>query len=224
MGHSDGALPGTGFDDDDPVETLSSAPTLARLRAPDGQWLLTPVRPHWADAFDWPDTEIVVAVVDTGICDDHPSIAGRVLEQVDLTGEGSRDEDGHGTAVTAVLLTHSSPATKVVSVKALGRDGRTSIALLSHAMRRAAKLLGDRGVVINVSAGRRTPDCVGDCPLCTTVTQIREESGHRVIAAAGNTPGVTYCPARSAFSISTPEHGAAPGNVVIDLPDWEPVV
>src|SRR5690606_34574834 len=97
-----------------------------------------------------------------------------------------------------------------------------TVGMLSLGMRKAAELLRGRGRVLNVSAGRRTPDCAGDCPLCTTVTQLQEE-GFIVVAAAGNTVGVTYCPARVAVSVSTNEPDAAEGVVKHELPGWEPL-
>lgn len=220
MRSSDGLLPGTGFRDDDPVEALSAAASLSFLRSPDGQWLSRPVRPKWVDEAPWSDDPVVMAVVDTGVCDDYPPLADRILEQVDLTGEGLRDEEGHGSAVTAVLLAYSSPTTRVISVKALDRKKVATIGRLSLGMRKAAELLSGRGQIINVSAGRRTPDCVGDCPLCTTVTQLQDE-GFLVVAAAGNTVGMTYCPARVAISVSTTDPDAADGDVKFELPEWE---
>ncbi|TQJ31843.1 S8 family serine peptidase [Microbacterium sp. SLBN-146] len=223
MARSDGRLPGTGFDDDDPVEVLGSAWTMGQLRSPGGAWLIKPVRPPEYDVLPWPDGEWVMAVVDTGVCDDYPPLAGRIVEQVDLTGEGVRDEDGHGTAVTAIMLAYNSPRTKIVSVKALDRDGASSVGRLAVGMRKAAALLRGRGTIINLSAGRRTPACAGTCPLCTTAKQL-EADGFRLLAAAGNTPGVTYCPAKStAFAITSTEQDAAPGTIQVELPPWEPL-
>jgi hypothetical protein len=211
------------LDEDDPVEVLGAGWTMRQLRSPDGKWLIRPVRPPEYDNLPWPDEEWITAVVDTGVCDDHPTLEGRIVEQVDLTGEGIRDEAGHGTAVTAILLAYSSPQTRVISVKALDRRGAASVGRLSLGMRKAAALLQGRGTFINLSAGRRSPDCAGDCPLCTTAKQLEAE-GFRLFAAAGNTVGVTYCPAKStAFAITTTEPNAAPGSIQVGLPPWEPL-
>jgi hypothetical protein len=40
---------------------------------------------------------IKVAVIDTGISDDHPDLRGLVKEKYDVTGEGDKDGNGHGT-------------------------------------------------------------------------------------------------------------------------------
>lgn len=193
---------------------------MQKLRSPEGEWLIEPVRPAMFEAFAWSDAPVVMAVVDTGVCTDYPPLTGRILDQVDLTGEGVVDENGHGTSVTAVLLAHNSPRAEVISVKALDRRGDGSIGRLCLGMWKAAELLRGRGSIINLSAGRRTPSCEGDCPLCSTAKQIEAE-GFMVLAAAGNTVGVTYCPAKSvAFAVTTNEAHAAPGSVRTELPLW----
>lgn len=220
MNRGDAALLGTAFGADDPVEALGTSLTMDFLRSADGRWRSRPVRPEWVETAPWSDSRITIAVVDTGVCDDYPPLVGKVLEQVDLTGEGVRDEHGHGTAVAAILLAHSSPFTEVLSVKALGRDKTATVGRLSLGMRKAAEMLGERGRIINVSAGRRTPECTGECPLCTTVTQLQDD-GFIVVAAAGNSVGVTYCPARVSISVTTAGPDAAEGTVTSSLPDWE---
>ncbi|MFU8946186.1 S8 family serine peptidase [Mycetocola zhadangensis] len=164
---------------------------------------------------------ITFVVIDTGVCDDHPSLVGRIINQIDLTGEGATDENGHGTAVAAILATNI-PTSRIISVKAMNARGQATVALLNHAIRVAANLLSGReGVgVINVSAGRRTPLCKQDCPLCTTARQLWETSNLAVTCAAGNAPGVTYCPAKSVFSVATPDEWSAPGDVTVFPPGW----
>jgi subtilisin family serine protease len=49
---------------------------------------------------------VTVAVLDTGIDADHPEVAGRVVAQADFTGttgNGTVDDNGHGTAVAGIL-------------------------------------------------------------------------------------------------------------------------
>lgn len=196
---------------------------MRKLRAPDGRWLLVPVSglilpPDWK-----PPGDITFVVIDTGVCDDHPSLVGRVIEQVDLTGEGARDENGHGTAVAAILAV-DLPGAPIISIKALGSQGGATVGRLSHALHVAEALLLKRGGtgVINLSAGRRSPSCDHNCPLCSTVRGIWDSSHIATVAAAGNEPGVTYCPAKSAFSISTPDIWSAPGDVMAVPPNWVP--
>lgn len=208
-----------GFADDDPVVILGRIePLLPALLQPDGRWLLPDVAPLDLPGFT-PQPEAIV-VVDSGIRADHPSLVGRVVDELDLTGEGPEDLHGHGTAVAAILAT-TSPWADIISVKALDRHGQSTVATLRLALREAARLVAGRGRVANVSAGRRTPTCNGDCPLCSTVGRIQNESDLMFVCAAGNLPDVTYCPAKVAISVSTPAEWDAPGDVTHDVPGWK---
>ncbi|WP_169807928.1 S8 family serine peptidase [Actinomadura hibisca] len=46
---------------------------------------------------------VTVAVVDSGVGDDHPMLSGRVAGVVDLTGTGRKDCAGHGTGVAGLI-------------------------------------------------------------------------------------------------------------------------
>lgn len=216
-----GELPGTGFDPHDKVEILDARGELmSKLRAPDGRWLIAPVSDIAIPA-DLPTTPNFAAVIDTGICDDHPTLVGRVVEHVDLTGEGATDLNGHGTAVAAILAV-TSPYTQIISAKAMDAAGSASIELLVHALLVAAEKLEGRGRLINVSAGRRTPDCNFDCPLCRTVLDLRRRD-FIVVAAAGNSPGSTYCPAKAGISVATLDEWSADGMIHDAPPGWAPL-
>ena len=218
---TDDVSAGTGFDADDPVEVLTTAPMMDQLKGPDGRWRIVPAHVDFSAVLEQfgSSTPTTMVVIDTGVCDDHPTLRGRVVEQVDLTGEGVRDENGHGTAVAAELIATSLPGTKIISVKALDRNGKASVARLSHAIRIADSFPSEGRLLVNLSAGRRNPTCNGDCPLCTSVKHL-DKAGVLTIAAAGNTPGITYCPARSAISVATPDSWSAPGDIVLSPRDW----
>lgn len=69
----------------------------------------------------------IVYMLDTGIYARHTEFEKRVLSGVDFTGEGIRDQAGHGThtSSTAVGKTMGvSNKAKVVPVKVLGRNGQ----------------------------------------------------------------------------------------------------
>lgn len=208
-------------DEGNEPETVSilgdPAPMLDRLRTAEGGWLVPDITPLEAPGAG---AEPLIAVVDTGVIADHPSLTGRIVEQIDLTGEGVADQHGHGTAVSAILAA-TVPSCRIISVKALDRTGSADIPRLSLAFREAARALGDDGRVVNVSAGRRNPECTGDCALCATVSEL-QEAKYVFVCAAGNEPGVTYCPARVAISVTTEDAWAAPGDVVAAVPGWRP--
>ncbi|MGB8644766.1 MAG: S8 family peptidase, partial [Anaerolineae bacterium] len=75
---------------DEPVHTLldASVPLIGAPRV-------------WAAGFT--GKGIRVGIVDTGIDPDHPDFAGRIAATKDLTGEGDRDNNGHGTHVAGIV-------------------------------------------------------------------------------------------------------------------------
>lgn len=187
--------------DDAPVHLLdaTTGPILSLLHPAPGRWAVPDLPPRPAsDSLPGLDgSGVTVVVVDTGVHPDHPLLRGRVDALIDLTGTGAQDRHGHGTAVAAILAA-SSPGARIVSIKALQDDGSGPATLLAAGIVRAGLALPDGGVV-NVSAGRRTPGCTGACVLCQAVASL--PSDVIVCAAAGNDPGATYCPARSAISV-----------------------
>jgi len=208
-----------GFRPDDPVSILGRLePLLPTLLQPDGRWLVPDIEPYSVPEFE-PEPGLAI-VVDSGVRRDHPSLKGRIAGELDLTGEGSEDLHGHGTAVAAILAA-SSPWLQLYSIKALRRTGHGDVATLAHAFREAARVAGDERRVVNVSAGRRTPDCSNDCPLCATVLQLQDRPHPLVfVCASGNTPGVAYCPARVSIAISTPAPWDADGDIDGHPPGW----
>lgn len=46
---------------------------------------------------------VPVGIVDTGIDPDHPDVQGRIKASNDFTGEGNRDNNGHGTHVAGII-------------------------------------------------------------------------------------------------------------------------
>jgi membrane-anchored mycosin MYCP len=68
-------------------------------------WPLRRLRPDRV----WPVTRgqgIVVAVVDSGVSDDHPALEGKVLpgfDLIDRNGDGRCDEAGHGTLIAGLI-------------------------------------------------------------------------------------------------------------------------
>jgi subtilase-type proteinase RRT12 len=144
-----------------------------------------PAAPRGANA-------IRAAIIDTGVLPEHPVIAGSLQGLHDVTGEGPIDENGHGTIVALLLLSLATPD-GLVSIKALGRDGYGTRLDLLRALQVALEQEVD---IINLSIGSYDPSCVGDCRVCSAVSNVAA-AGTTVVAAAGNTPGRTDCPAKA---------------------------
>lgn len=200
----------------DEAWVLGFGATLERLHPGPGQWLVPDVV---APSGDLTGKGQKIVVVDTGVLRDHPLLLGRVVDEVDLTGEGVDDKNGHGTSVAAIAAA-TAPDAQLISVKAVGLTGRVPVDVLAQGIREAGRLLGGGGT-INVSVGRPDPTCTGECPLCQATAAVQEVPGVILLGAAGNTEGPTYCPARAGIAVETPEPGDAQGEVTAEPPGWK---
>ena len=100
-----------------------------------------------------------IAIIDSGVDASHPwlssaSIEHRRLERkgpswVAVDDEGGRDVSGHGTACAGIVH-RMAPAVELVSVRALGPDGRCSRAALIGALHHCIR---ERIEVVNLSLG-----------------------------------------------------------------------
>jgi subtilisin family serine protease len=165
---------------------------LAELRDPQtGKWLRVE-RPPEAPP-DLTGRGTVVAVVDTGLAAEHPLIASRLDDQVDLTGDGIGDRCGHGTVVALILLAYA-PDCRLVDVKAFDDRGGGDPARLIEAFQWIAR----RGGIdtVNLSAGVYRAWCQGDCDICRAARGLTDQ-GVGVVVAAGHRPGVSACPAKA---------------------------
>ena len=159
----------------------------------------------------------ITAIIDTGLMHEHPMIKGRIIDEVDLTGEGTEDLNGHGTAV---CLTYSMylPDAKLLNVKALNRDGVGTKKDLIEAFRWIINWKKKNNIQeyisVNISAGIYSrkwyfSQCKGDCDLCAIANEAADNK-MRIFAASGNQHGKAACPsiAESVFSIaSTKQNG-----------------
>ena len=106
-------------------------------------------------------TGMVIAVLDTGIDEGHPDLAGKVINRRDFTGSsvGAGDVFGHGTHVAGIAAASTNNAvgvagvgydSRLLNVKVLDDSGEGSISMLFDGIYWAA----DHGAhVINMSLG-----------------------------------------------------------------------
>lgn len=140
-------------------------------------------------------TGVPVAVLDTGIDDTHPDLAGRVTKRSNFTEgtEDDRDLVGHGTHVASILAgtgAASGGRFRGVAPGATLLDGKVCVtghcaeSWILAGMRWAAEQGAD---VINMSllAG----DTPGLDPLETAVEELTAAHGTLFVAAAGNDGG-----------------------------------
>jgi tetratricopeptide (TPR) repeat protein len=156
------------------------------------------------------------AVFDSGLIHDHPAIRPRISasDEWDGTGEGTEDENGHGTIVAMRTFIPIDPSFEVrlINVKVVDRRGIGSPDVLVAGMRWLAKYAGqhpDHVIAANMSVGayQRTRlgliSCQGTCPVCTAAVELAD-LGIKIYAAAGNRRGATSCPGSAAVHHKSP--------------------
>ncbi|MEU6846544.1 S8 family peptidase [Streptomyces sp. NPDC046716] len=126
----------------------------------DDQWALDAL--HLPDAWDTSKgDDTVIAVVDTGVDEDHPDLKGRLVDGHDFVDndDDPKDLNGHGTHVSGIAAAHTdngvgiaggAPGAKIMPVRVLGADGSGS----NENIIKGIKWASDHGAdVINLSLG-----------------------------------------------------------------------
>ena len=144
-----------------------------------------------------------VAVIDTGIDDDHPDLAGNIGGGVNFVVKGRKldptkwaDDNGHGTHVAGIIAAVDNeigvigvaPEATVHAVKVL--DGRGN-GWLSDVVAGIEWSIDNNMAVINMSLGASEGD-----PLLSAACESASDAGILVVAAAGNDGGAVLYPAR----------------------------
>ena len=154
---------------------------------------------------------VTVAVVDSGIDDSHPALAGRVAERVDLTGpepthpETGVDENGHGTFVAGVAAAAADDRpVEFVDVRVVDEGGWTADdAAVAAGIEYAAD--GGADVILLSLTG------VGDDDRMEAAVARATDGGAVVVASAGNrnrTRGITPPgTARGAITVGATDDG-----------------
>ncbi|MFC4014766.1 S8 family serine peptidase [Nonomuraea purpurea] len=170
----------------------------------------------WQDGYD--GKGVKVAVLDTGIDETHPDVAGKVTLTRNFTDDASaKDEHGHGTHVAATvagtgaasngLRKGVAPGAELVIGKVLNAAGSGTESQVLAGMEWAAKESG--ADVINMSLGGGPTD--GTDPLSTAVDRLTRETGHLFVVAAGN-EGADYSVGSPGAATSALTVGAVDGN------------
>jgi subtilisin family serine protease len=73
-------------------------------------WGITAVK---ADTSPFDGTDVVVAILDTGIAKNHPAFAGVTIVEKDFTGEGNGDNHGHGTHCAGTVFGRDVNGTRI---------------------------------------------------------------------------------------------------------------
>lgn len=139
---------------------------------------------------------VTVAIVDTGVDGDHPDLAGRLVTTKDFSGEGFKDNNGHGTHVAGIVAGSGAasngkyrgvaPEATLIAAKVLKGNGS---GLMSDVMAGVEWATQQKAQVINLSLGGPPAPCDGTDAL-SLMCDAAVRAGVVVCVAAGNSgPG-----------------------------------
>ncbi|MGX5183714.1 type VII secretion-associated serine protease mycosin [Streptomyces avermitilis] len=155
------------------------------------QWALDAMHTEQA----WRTTKgkgITVAVLDTGVDDEHPDLAGNVLTGTDMVGFGARRGDRawarHGTAMAGII--GIAPEARILPVRVILEDGDNARAKArntrGNALAEGIRWAADHGAdVINLSLGDDSKSAHPE-PAEDEAVQYALKKGAVVVASAGN--------------------------------------
>lgn len=138
-----------------------------------------------------------VVAMDSGVDTRHPVFSDASIKQVDVTGSGSGDQVGHGTAVLG-QTTRLAPEADLVSLRIFGTEGRTKTNVIMRAYEWLHAHVHEYDVV-NMSWGSNQSS-----EEINRVHNRLVEKGVRDVVAAGNTgeKGGSPATADRAFSVA----------------------
>lgn len=136
-----------------------------------------------------PPRSITVAVIDSGICSNHPDLQGRILPGFDFVDNDNDPTDvfGHGCGVAGVIAANSNnglgiagvaPNAQIMPLRVLNEVGLGNYSNIANAIVYAV----DNGAnIINLSLAGSTSSAILEAAVAYAV-----DNGVVVIAAAGN--------------------------------------
>lgn len=145
----------------------------------------------WDRGYD--GSGVTVAVLDTGIDANHPDVAGKIVEQVDFTGNpnGAKDGHGHGTHVAATIAGSGAasnglrkgvaPGAKLLIGKVCNDSGSCPTDGIIAGMEWAAN---SEAKIVSMSLGGGPTD--GTDPMSQAVNNLSRSTGSLFVIAAGN--------------------------------------
>ncbi|MCC6615552.1 MAG: S8 family serine peptidase [Anaerolineae bacterium] len=159
------------------------------------QWALAALHAldAWA-ALPEDSAEVAIAVIDSGICANHPDLAGRIVPGYDFVEGDASPEDafGHGCALAGIIAANTGDGigmaglaqnARIMPLRVLNADGVGTYSDVAAAIVYAADAGAD---VINLSLGG-----VAESDLLEDAVDYALDQGVVVIAAAGNTGSET---------------------------------
>lgn len=178
------------------VQSLLTYPTNDPLLDEQWAWNKIDIPRLWAAADQ--DADVTIAVIDSGVCFNHPDLQGRFLDNgfdfVDSDNDPS-DEMGHGCAISGIIAAHIdngigiagiTPHANILPIRVLDAQGIGTYANVMSAIHYAV----DNGAdIINLSLGGQNYS-----QLLEQAVNYATTNGVHVVAGSGNTgqQGVLY--------------------------------
>ena len=124
--------------------------------------------------------EVTIAVVDTGVQNDHEYLSGRVIPTGfdSVYNESCYDKRGHGTHVAGIIVANTKSNVKIKPYKVIGDDGTGTDTQLYLGIQAAIE---DGVDIINLSLTRK-----GESEVVHEAVTNAYNAGITVVAAAGN--------------------------------------
>ncbi len=157
-----------------------------------GQTLRKPLLPQYAlDVIGAGDAQAaaegkrrpLIAIIDTGIDETHPDLAGSVRDRFDAVGDGAWDTGAHGTSIAGIIAAHGkllgiAPDASLLSIRAF--PAATNEATTESLRRGLDWAAEQHAEIVNMSlAGPEDP--IVDATVTAAIGE-----GIIVVAAAGN--------------------------------------
>jgi len=156
----------------------------------DLQWSLRKIGMETAWEATTGSSDVIVAVLDTGVERDHPDLLGSVLAGYDFVNDDPdpSDDSSHGTFVAGVIAAQGNNAegiagiawrTRILPVKVLDSEGLGADTVVSKGIIYAVE---NKAKIINLSSG-----ATESSRLLEEAVRFAERRGVLVVTSAGNT-------------------------------------
>jgi thermitase len=175
------------------VENDSVPPTQSEVLVPndpylDEQWALSQIQMPKSWQITTGNSEILVAILDTGIDQNHEDLRGKVVAEVNFTDSPTpSDIYGHGTHIAGIIAANGNngvgivgmaPQTQLMNAKIANDKGRCQAAALAKGIIWA---VNNGANVINISVELEEPS-----PELEGAVNFAWSQGVVIVAAAGN--------------------------------------
>jgi thermitase len=222
---SDDSVSGPNIDSDITSETVSALVYKPNDPLKGNQWYLDRILYYMAPAPVSTANVPCVVILDTGVNYNHPDLAGKVYQGVDIVGSGTvpnsdmdpMDEHGHGTRAAGVIAARAgngvgiagiSPFSNILAVRVLGADGKGTYADIANGIlwansATASNCGGQVPKIYNFSLSGEQDNSAISAALATA-----RGMGRLIIASAGDINPKPLFPAAnvSAFGVASSDN------------------